>query len=110
MSAAVVFLTVVVGILSGSGSGDNGGTDGYAGDWGTGTSSARLVLFSCSRLVWVLENAIRGLSFLHWRHLYSIEAHLFLLLLFKGLLGLLEGLDDGFVIVGVVGVSGNCGV
>jgi hypothetical protein len=36
--------------------------------------------------------------------------HLFLLLLFKGLLGLLEGLDDGFVIIGVVRVSGNCGV
>jgi hypothetical protein len=53
----------------------------------------------------VLENAIWGLSFPHQRHLYSIEAHLLLLLLFKGLL---EGLDDGFIVVGVVGVSGNC--
>jgi hypothetical protein len=58
----------------------------------------------------VLENAIRGLSFPHRWHLHSIETHLFLLLLFKSLLGLLEGLDDGFVVVGVVGVSGNCGM
>jgi hypothetical protein len=44
------------GDISGGGSSDDGGTDGNAGDWGTGTGSARLVLFSCSRLVWVLEN------------------------------------------------------
>jgi hypothetical protein len=58
----------------------------------------------------VLENAICGIFFPHRQHLYSIEAYLFLLLLFKGLLGLLEGLDDGFVVVSIVGVSGNCGV
>jgi hypothetical protein len=55
----------------------------------------------------VLENAFRGLSFPHRQHLYSIEAYLFLLLLFEGLLGLLEGLDDRFVVISVVGVSGD---
>jgi hypothetical protein len=46
-----------------SGSTDDGGTDGNAGDWGTGTGGTRLVLFSCSCLVWVLENTFQGLSF-----------------------------------------------
>jgi hypothetical protein len=98
------------GNISAGGSGDDGGTDSNVGYWGTGTSGARLVLFSCSRLVWVLENAIQGLSFPHRWHLYSIKANLFLLLLFKCLLGLLEGLDDRFIIIGVVGVSGDCGM
>jgi hypothetical protein len=48
------------GDISGGGSGDDGGTDGYAGNWGTGTGGTRLVLFSCSRLVWVLENTVQG--------------------------------------------------
>jgi hypothetical protein len=49
------------GDISGGGSGDDGGTDGYAGYWGTGTDGTRLVLFSCSHLVWVLENTVQGL-------------------------------------------------
>jgi hypothetical protein len=97
------------GNISVGGSSDDGGTNGNVGDWGTGTGSTRLVLFSCSCLVWVLENAFQGLSFPHW-HLYSIKLNLFLLFLFQCLLGLLEGLDDCFIIVGVVGVSGDCGV
>jgi hypothetical protein len=58
----------------------------------------------------VLENAFQGLSFFHQWHLYSIEAYLSLLLLFHCLLGLREGLDDSFIVVSVVGVSGDCDV
>jgi hypothetical protein len=61
------------GDISGRSS-DDRGTGSNMGDWGTGTGTARLVLF----------------------------------LLFKCFLGLLEGLDDCFIVVGVVGVSGDC--
>jgi hypothetical protein len=49
------------GDMSGSGSGDDRGTDSYTGDWCTGTGGARLVLFSCSRLVWVCKGITQTL-------------------------------------------------
>jgi hypothetical protein len=79
-----------------TGGGNDRGTDGNMGNWGTGTGGARLVLFSCSRLVWVLENAFQGLFF-SYRHLYSIKSDPFLYLLVECMLGLLEGLDDSFI-------------
>jgi hypothetical protein len=43
--------------------GDSGGNDSGSGSWGTETSGTGLVLFSCSCLVWVLEDTFQGLSF-----------------------------------------------
>jgi hypothetical protein len=65
-----------------------------------------MVLFSYSRLVWVLENVFWGLSF-PYQHLYSIESDLFLHFLVKCML---EGLNGSFIVIGVVGISGDCGV
>jgi hypothetical protein len=89
-----------------SGSDNDGGTDSNAGDWGTGTGGARLVLFSYSCLVWVLENAFWGLSFPYW-HLYSFESDPFLHLLVECVP---EGPDDSFIVISVVGIGRNCSV
>jgi hypothetical protein len=93
------------GNVSVGGGSNDGGTDGISGGWGTGTSGSRLVFFSCSHLVWVLENTFRGLSF-PCQHLHSIKSDLFLHLLVKHML---EGLDDSFIIIiSVVGVGRDC--
>jgi hypothetical protein len=57
----------------------------------------------------VLENAFWGLSF-PYQHLYSIRSDPFLYFLVECMLGLLEGLDDSFIVVSVVGVSGDYSV
>jgi hypothetical protein len=52
------------------------------------------------------SGCLKVLSF-PYQHLHSIKSDLFLLFLVKHML---EGLDDGFIVVGVVGISGDCGV
>jgi hypothetical protein len=93
------------GIIFVGGGGNDGGTDGNLGDWGTGTGGTRLVLFSCS-WVWVLENAFWGLFF-PCQHLYSVKSDPFLHILVECML---EGLDDSFIVIGVVGIGGDCGM